>query len=94
VSEIPEGVERWPNGDPVVVVRPLNVNMTLTLAKIAHEHQNEDALKEAISGGPVSFLGFLTKRDGKMFAIWEGEDPVPVDAGDILAGLDQLRKPD
>ncbi len=95
-KKLPEGVARWPDdNEPVVVLRPINRGMTLSLAKIAVEHQNEDALKEAVSGGPARFLGFLVQREDGMMAVDEnGENPVPVEAGDIFAGPSNLRKPD
>ena len=91
----PPGVEHWEHGEPKLVLRPRDQAMTLTLAKIAYEHQNKEALKQAISGGPCEFLGFLAHRDGKIVAIDEnGENPVPIEAGDILAAPSDLWKPD
>ena len=95
ITKVPEGVERWDNNEPVIVLRPIDQAMTLNLAKIAVAHQSEAALKEAIGGGPCRFLGFLVRRDGKMLAVDEnGENPVPIDAGDILAEPANLRRPD
>lgn len=93
----PAGVERWPdNGEPVVVLRPLDLPVTLALAKTALAHNNGEALEQAVGGGPCRLLGFLVKRtDGSMVAVDEnGENPEDIGPGDILAAPSNLRKGD
>ena len=92
----PEGIERWPdNGEPVVVVRPVEVGVVLALAKTALAQQSEEALKEAIVGRPSRMLGFLKRVEGRFVAVDEnGLNPEPVGAGDILAAPSDLRADD
>jgi hypothetical protein len=93
--EVPEGVDRWPDGEPVVVMRPIRADVTLALAKVALEHQSNDALKEAITGGPCKFMGFLSSASGKLMVVDpDGGDPIPLEAGDIFCAPEDLRQPD
>lgn len=81
----PKDAKRWPNGEPVIVLRPLKRGVTLALAKVAVEHQSHEALKQAFTHGPCEFMGYLVQRDGKLLAVYEnGENPVPIDPVDIL----------
>jgi hypothetical protein len=94
-KKVPKGAQRWDNNEPVIVMRPLNVGLTLSLSKVALAHQNEEALKEAVTG-PCQFLGFLTRQeDGKLCVVDEdGENPLPLGAGDILVEPSMLQQPD
>jgi hypothetical protein len=93
--KIPEGVARWEDDQPVLVLRPVNRDMTIALAKIAVAHDSDEALRQAVGGGPLTFMGFLMQRDGVMMAVDEnGENPVPIDSGDVLGDPGMLIKPD
>ena len=85
LRKVPPGIERWPDRAPVLVMRPSDPSVRLMLAKIALDHQNPDALKEAASG-PGMFVGFLKRlRDGRYVTVDEdGKNPAPLEKGDIF----------
>lgn len=96
-----EGRQKWPDGEPIVVLRPLNKPQTMALVNVAIAHSaehtatSEEAMREAIGGGPCELLGFLAIKDGKLVAVDENdENPVGVEQGDIMAAPDDLRRPD
>lgn len=93
--KIPEGASRWEDDQPVLVMRPINRDVTIALAKVSIAHNSAEALRQAVEGGPLTFLGFLVKReDGEMVAVDEnGEHPVPLDVGDVFVDPSMLRKP-
>lgn len=95
IKKVPKGAERWENNEPVIVMRPFNVALTLSLSKVAIAHQSEEALREAVQG-PCTFIGFLTRQeDGKLCVVDEdGENAVPLGEGDILVEPSMLMQPD
>lgn len=94
-KNVPEGVSRWENNEPVLVMRPLNRPLTRALTKVVLEHQSQEAARELVTSQPLMFLGFLTNRDGRIVAVDEnGENPESVDAGDVLCEPSMLRKPE
>jgi len=90
-----EGRQKWPDGEDIVVLRPLNKAQTMALVSVAIKHESEEALKEAVAGGPCQLLGFLAMKDGKLVAVDEhGENPVTIEQGDIMAAPGDLRQHD
>src|SRR5271167_4653869 len=69
-----EGRQKWPDGEPIVVLRPLNRAQTMALVNVAIKHESEEALKQAVGGGPCELLGFLTIKDGKLVAVDENDE--------------------
>ncbi len=89
----PKGVSRWPNGEPILVLRPHAPQVSLAFAKVALAHQSEDALREAVSNGPATFLGFLVMRKRVAYAVDEnGQNAVTIEPGDIFVEEDALEE--
>jgi len=86
----PKNVSRWPNGEPICVLRPLKPDVSLAFAKVAMEHNSVDALSEAVTHGPCKFLGFLVKT----VAVDEnGKNPIKLEPGDVFvepSSMEQL----
>jgi hypothetical protein len=59
--KVPAGVARWPDGEAILVLRPQNAPLVLALGKIAVEHDSLEALREACTSGPMTFMGFLKR---------------------------------
>ena len=94
-EQVPSGVRRWPNGEPMLVVRPARPAVTIALANVALLHQHTDALKEAVTDGPCTFLGFLVTRDARPMAVDEdGKNATRVEPGDIFVEPGMLQAPD
>lgn len=87
----PDGVERWPDGEVILVARPENARLTVALATVAVDHQSLDALSEA-SSGPLTFMGFLKRQsDGTVRIVDEkGENPRPLEPGDIFLSRHEI----
>ena len=45
MSAPPRGSKRWPNGEPICVVRPENPRKVVSLGLGAVEHQSEEAMR-------------------------------------------------
>lgn len=89
----PHDVLRWPNGEPMIVVRPENPRLVVALAQIAVNHDSMEALRQTSEGDHV-FLGFLVRRDGMPFAVdSEGENAIAVEPGDLFVEPDSLVAP-
>jgi hypothetical protein len=94
-EKAPADVLRWPNSEPVVVLRPVEPKMTVMYAEIAVKHQSDEAMREAIESRPFTFVGFLVERDGQhMIVDHAGENPMALEAGDVLAEPSQLHAAD
>lgn len=90
-----EGRQLWPDGEPIVVLRPLNKPQSMALVSVAIKHDSFEALKEAVTSGPCELLGFLTMKDGKLVAVDENdENPVAIEQGDVMAAPSDLRRAD
>lgn len=87
----PSGVERWPDGEVILVARPENPPLALALASVAVDHNSVDAFREA-SSGPLIFMGFLKKQpDGTPCIVDEkGKNPKPLEPGDILLSRHEI----
>jgi len=95
VDDRPEGRQLWPDGEPMVVVRPLDVQMTVALAKVALTNDSADALREAVSG-PCQVVGFLFKTsEGRLMAVDENDENAEhVQVGDIIVSPQELQSPE
>src|SRR5580700_7016096 len=91
----PPGVERWPDGEAILVVRPENPPLAVSLAEVAFKHQSVAALVEATSG-PCTFVGYLkrTKDGGSVVVDEKGENPQPIKVGDVFVSRHEVTKPD
>lgn len=96
-AHLPEGAPKdilaWPSGEPVVVMRPLRPEVTVHVASLALQHQDVNMLAEAHEG-KGAFMGFLAKRGGKNVIVFEGEEPISLEPGDLLTELGAIYKPD
>lgn len=93
-EKVPGDAVRHPDGEPVVVLRPADPTRTKTLGEIALKHQSEEALRSAVEDRPLTMLGYLVRRKGKLLAVDEnGENPMEIAAGDVFAAPGDLRKP-
>lgn len=91
IPNVPKGVERWPDGEVILVARPENPQLAVALASIALDHQSLEALQEA-SSGRLTFMGFLKRqRDGTMRIVDEkGENPQLLQAGDTFLSRHEI----
>jgi acetaldehyde dehydrogenase (acetylating) len=89
--KVPKGVACWPDGEAILVLRPQNPPLVMALAHIAKEHGSVDALREATSG-PCTFMGYLSKK--KAIVDENGENPQPLQKGDIFVSRHEIAEPD
>jgi hypothetical protein len=89
-EKLPKDVLRHSDGQPIIVLRPLEREKVLALSKVAIAHNSEDALSSAMEGEHV-FLGYLVRRGGKLFAVDEhGEHATEPRSGDIFTAMSDL----
>lgn len=89
----PEDILAWPGGEPILVLRPMAPVTALHCAVLALRHQDEKMLESAFEDGG-RFMGFLAHRDGREVIVIEGEDPVPLEPGDIFTEVGAVYKAD
>jgi hypothetical protein len=97
LPNIPNHVERWPDGEVILVVRPENPHLAMTLTNVAVKRQSIKALQKA-SSGLLTFMGFLRREsDGTMHIVNDkGENPQPLQAGDAFISrheISEMMKP-
>jgi hypothetical protein len=80
LAKPPANVKRWPNGEPIVVVRPANPRKVLALAAVSVQHQSQEAMWATVEGS-CTFVGYLT-QDSKV--TYEGVADQELQEGDLL----------
>jgi hypothetical protein len=90
--KVPADVARFPDGEPILVVRPSNPPVVLSLAEIAVKHQSVEALRQTTEG-PFKFMGFLVQRGSKWLAVDEnGKNAKEVQPGDVFTSQQECEK--
>lgn len=92
--KLPSDVMRFADGQPIVVLRPEDPRLVLALAKVAVQHQSEEAMRET-TRGMMTMVGYLVKRNGKHAAVdADGCNPQELQPGDVFSAPSMLTKAD
>jgi hypothetical protein len=78
----PKKAARWPDGKPILVMRPLDPESVLAGAKAALAAQDQRIMNAAMTG-PAKFMGFL-ERGGLKIIDEKGNNPVSLQPGDFF----------
>jgi len=93
-DKMPADVLRFPDGEPMIVLRPESPAEVVALASVALKHQSDEAMRQAYDR-PLQFLGYFVKRKGKYLAVdANGQNPVEIRPGDVFAAPGDCYKPD